>query len=97
MATTRGDLRAAVIALQGQIPETMQHSLGTINHVLACAQFAQEEVGEHLAGTVSGGDDALVCTLLLSVVRLESRIEVSEGRIGVPVDSVMALFSEFIV
>lgn len=96
MAATRRDLRNAVHALQGQIPETMQLSLGSIEHVLACAQFAQEEVGEQLAGAVSG-DDALVVTLLLHVVRLESRIEVGEGRAGVPADRVVALLGEFIV
>lgn len=94
--TTRADLRNAVIALRGQIPETMKFSLGSINHVLGCAQFAKEEVGDQLAGSVPG-DDTVVVTLLSNVVALESYLEQAAGRKGVPDEMRYAMFSEFIV
>ncbi|MCX2934052.1 hypothetical protein ORI20_27670 [Mycobacterium sp. CVI_P3] len=93
---TRGDLRNAVLALQGQIPETMKVSRGSTNHVLTCAQFAQEEQAQQPVGAVRG-DDALVLTLLSNIVYLESKIERAAGRQGVPDEGRIAILREFIL
>lgn len=94
--TTRADLRNAVLALQGQVPESMHLSRGAIDYVLTCAQFAQPDESGEFGGPVSG-DDPVVLTLLSHVVKLESDIERAAGRQYVPDQARLALFTEFIV
>lgn len=89
--TTRGDLCNAIRALKGLLPETMHRSIGTINHVLVQADLAKNEVAESSLDP----EAVLVLNLVLRIVELESKVEISAGREGISNDRIAALFSEF--
>jgi hypothetical protein len=90
--TTCGDLRDSIKALQGHTPETMQRSLGSINHVLVQADLAKDE---HADRSVDP-EAVLVLNLLMRIVELETLIEISNGRTGIPGTRLAAMFSEFL-
>lgn len=91
---TASDGRDALSAVLNQIPPTMEATRAFLGKTVSLGSVTDESgnVDLHKQQEVING---VIAAALVSIVLLENRVEVLEGRPGVSTDALTAVFSEF--